>query len=184
MRWPMVIRNRVRPVWWRTQVEEDLEAELHDHFELEVEDGIQRGLTPEQAIARAYPNDVDSGTQIHLVPSGLVGKSVRDPVKSFSLVLFAMAGVGLHLACLVLSATGLFSLVAFAVARRRREIALRLALGATGQTVLRSLLLRTIALCGAGMLAGLALALMASQSLRAILYGVAPHDTQVFLAAV
>src|SRR5690242_73427 len=54
-------------------------------------------------IGRAYPNEVDRTTQIHLAPSGLVGKAVRDPVASFSFVLLTIAGVGLLLACVNLA---------------------------------------------------------------------------------
>jgi putative ABC transport system permease protein len=54
----------------------------------------------------------------------------------------------------LLSAAGLFALVAVAVERRRREIGIRIALGASTRGVLRAVFARTAAQLGAGMLVG------------------------------
>jgi predicted permease len=68
----------------------------------------------------------------------------------------AMGGVAMLLAC-----TGMHALVAFAVAQRRREIAVRVALGATRADVTRSVLTRTLyqLACGALLGGGIAMAL-------------------------
>jgi predicted permease len=84
---------------------------------------------------------------------------------------------------LLLAALGLYGITAFAVAQRRREIAVRMALGATRHRVL-SLVLRQsgrLALIGAGV--GLALAAAVSQLLDSLLVGIGSIDPLAFGAA-
>jgi putative ABC transport system permease protein len=81
---------------------------------------------------------------------------------------------------LLLAALGLYGLTAFAVAQRARELALRMALGATQSSVL-SLVLRQagrLALVGTGV--GLALAVGVSQLLASLLVGVGSVDAVAF----
>ena len=67
---------------------------------------------------------------------------------------------------LLLSALGLYGMTAHAAARRRGEIGIRLALGATRMHVIRVVLLRTLTVTGAGTLAGVAASVWASRSSR------------------
>jgi predicted permease len=120
--------------------------------------------------------------QITLFQAGTLTEQLALPLFPARVAAMALGTFGTL--ALVLSATGLFSLVAFAVARRAREIGIRIALGATSSEVLRTLLLRTAAACGTGLLVGLGIALAASRLLGAILYGVAPHDPAVYSIAV
>ena len=81
---------------------------------------------------------------------------------------------------LLLAALGLYGLTAFAVAQRTREIAVRIALGATRQSVL-SLVLRQsgrLALVGTGV--GLALAVGVSRLLESLLVGIGSIDPLAF----
>ena len=71
------------------------------------------------------------------------------PVQIVAIVLGIFGGLAL-----VMAATGLFALVAYAVSRRTREIGIRMALGAGRGQVLSSVLARTALLCSAGALAG------------------------------
>jgi predicted permease len=81
---------------------------------------------------------------------------------------------------LLLSALGLYGLTAFAVAQRTRELAVRLALGATRESVL-SLVLRQSARLGIiGTAIGLALALLASRLLQSLLVGIGSVDPIAF----
>jgi putative ABC transport system permease protein len=79
----------------------------------------------------------------------------------------AFALVALLLACL-----GIYALVAYSVGRRSREIGVRLALGARPSDVIEMLLRETMAIGGAGLLAGLILAVMVARALTAALFGV------------
>ena len=79
-----------------------------------------------------------------------------------------------------LSTLGLYGLVAFLVAQRTREIAIRMALGASHGAV-RSMVLRQAATVGgAGGLAGVALALGLGLLVRGLLVGVPPADPITF----
>lgn len=82
-----------------------------------------------------------------------------------------------------LAAVGLYGVKAYAVARRTREIGIRLALGAEPATVQRMILRDglTMALIGAAL--GLALALGLGQLLRSMLYRVSPFDPVAFTVA-
>jgi len=84
----------------------------------------------------------------------------------------------------LLSAVGVFGVVAYAVRTRRSELGIRMALGATPGR-LESDQLRSIApVVVAGVTVGLALGLLAARSARAILYGVSPLDPISLAAAL
>jgi ABC-type antimicrobial peptide transport system permease subunit len=78
-----------------------------------------------------------------------------------------------------LAATGLHGLVAYAVSRRSREIAIRVAVGATARDVLTTVLGRTASLVAIGAAAGAALAIAAMRLLSSILFGVPRNDATV-----
>ncbi len=88
------------------------------------------------------------------------------------------------LLALMLASTGLFALMAYAVSRRTREIGIRMALGAQPVQVLRSLFLRTFLLCGAGLLIGTMVTILAARLLSAVLYGVSPRDPATYIGAL
>jgi predicted permease len=75
---------------------------------------------------------------------------------------------------LLLSALGLYGMTAHAAARRRSEIGIRLALGATPTRVLRMVLLRTLTVTGVGMVVGIAASIWASRFVASLLFGVQP----------
>jgi predicted permease len=85
---------------------------------------------------------------------------------------------------MVLAATGLFALMAYAVARRTREIGIRMALGARPLQVLSSVLRRTLVLCAVGISIGAIITLAAARLLSAILYGVSPRDPATYATAI
>ena len=92
-----------------------------------------------------------------------------------TLLLAVLASVAL-----LLAAAGIYAVMAYAVARRRHEIGVRLALGARAGTVLGMVVrdgLR-LALCGAAI--GLAGALALTRLLRAVLHDVSPTDPATF----
>ena len=75
----------------------------------------------------------------------------------------------------------LFSLVALEVAYRRREFAIRLALGSAPRAIVRGVLVRASRSAAAGLGIGLAAALATSGALRSLLFGVAPQDAPTYL---
>jgi putative ABC transport system permease protein len=84
---------------------------------------------------------------------------------------------------LFLSAVGVFGVTAWVVARRTREIGVRMAIGARPADVERAVVGRALALAGVGLVLGGGLALATSRVLGALLVGVEPTDALVFGAA-
>src|SRR5436190_2212425 len=84
---------------------------------------------------------------------------------------------------LLLASVGLYGTLAYAVARRRREIGVRLALGARRQTVLRMVLGDALRLVGGALAAGVPLALTSAATLRGFLFGVEPRDIATLAGA-
>jgi ABC-type antimicrobial peptide transport system permease subunit len=77
---------------------------------------------------------------------------------------------------LILAATGIYGVMAYAISRRTREIGIRMAIGASQGQVLAIVARRALLLIGSGTLVGLAVALAAGRFLEKILYGVQPTD--------
>jgi len=88
------------------------------------------------------------------------------------------------LVTLTLASVGVYSVVAFTLRRSRREMAIRVALGARPAQVRRVLLSRGLRPAILGSLLGAAVALPAGGLLRAQLFGVEPYDPSGVLGAV
>ena len=91
--------------------------------------------------------------------------------------------VGFALAGLLLVGLGVYGVVASAVERRRTEIAVRLALGATARRVFGMALGHGMRPVVIGAAVGLAAAVAAGRAMAALLYEVAPHDWAVLASA-
>jgi len=77
---------------------------------------------------------------------------------------------------LVIAVTGIYGVMAYHVSQRRRETAIRRALGARSDQVIRATLVSGLQLAGAGILVGAVGAALMGQSLSALLYRVEPRD--------
>src|SRR6185369_12168941 len=86
------------------------------------------------------------------------------------------------LLALVLACLGLYGLLSYEVARRTREIGIRMAIGAQSHNVVRLVLARAIALVLAGAVVGAAAALGVSRLLTSFLFGVKTGDPITFVA--
>jgi predicted permease len=82
-----------------------------------------------------------------------------------------------------LAVIGLFGVMAYSVARRRREIGIRVALGALQSDVLWMVMQQVVVLTGAGLVVGGLLAFALSRLIRSQLYGLQPHDPFTYVTA-
>ena len=97
---------------------------------------------------------------------------------SFTLVMLAIAGA----MALMLGVSGLYGVIAYAVSQRRREIGIRMALGAEPRDIRGLFLRRGLILAGVGMAIGLAGAVGFSRFMQSLLFGVTPLDPIAFTA--
>jgi predicted permease len=103
-----------------------------------------------------------------------VAASVAQPrFRMWLLVLFAVTAT-------LIATCGIYGLMAYAVTQRRREIGVRMALGATRRDVLRLVLTRALRIVVAGLIVGLAGAAAVTRVLQTFLFGVTPTDPIAF----
>ncbi len=101
------------------------------------------------------------------------------PTRFAMVLLAAFAGVAL-----LLSAVGLYGVIAYAVTQRTREIGIRLALGAAPRSVTSLVVRSGMTLTVAGVVVGVAAAVASTRVLRGMLYGVSPGDPATLGAIV
>lgn len=106
---------------------------------------------------------------------GLVGKTLAQPRLLLTL-LGGFAATGLALA-----AIGVYGVVAFAVTRRRREVGIRLALGAARSAVIRLMLRESALYAAGGLAAGIVLSLACARLLQRFLFGVTATNLATYL---
>jgi putative ABC transport system permease protein len=119
---------------------------------------VVRELDPDQPLARVAPLEelIDSQTAARRFNTWLLG--------------------AFGAAAMTLTAIGLYSLLAYLVALRRHEMAVRLAIGGSPRHVLRLIARHVAWVVGIGMSLGLAGALTAARSMRGLLFGIEPWD--------
>ena len=98
---------------------------------------------------------------------------------SFSLALLSIAGA----TALLLSIVGIYGVLAYGVTQRRREVGIRVALGAAPRTVKRMFVYRGMILSGIGIVFGALAAAGLTRLMSSLLFGVTPLDAATFAAA-
>jgi predicted permease len=84
----------------------------------------------------------------------------------------------------LLSLTGIFGVAAYSVSKRKKDLGIRMALGAKRRDVLEAALARPLKLLAAGSVAGLILGILASRVLAVIVYQATPRDPVVLAGVV
>jgi ABC-type antimicrobial peptide transport system permease subunit len=107
----------------------------------------------------------------------IVAGSLGD--RRFYMVLLALFAV----VAMALAVVGVYGVMAYGVQQRRREIGVRMALGATRERVVRMVLQDGLRMVAAGVGLGLLAALGLTRLLQSLLYGVGPRDPVTFIAA-
>jgi putative ABC transport system permease protein len=130
--------------------------------------------------ARANALRVDPDQPVHSVTTmeQLLGDAVQlDRFAMLLITLFAVGG-------LITAAGGVYALLAYTVVQRRREIALRMALGASPQRVARSIVTESLLLAAAGATIGMIGALASTRFASTMLFGVAPQDPMTLVTSL
>jgi predicted permease len=126
-----------------------------------------------RAIRSLEPNRIVSVTDL----ADVVARSESPWHATFTL------SVALALIAVVLAIIGLSGTLLQHVASHRREIGIRVALGATPVRVVGGVVVTGLRLTGLGIGAGMAGAIALSRATRSLLFGVSPHDPITFVAA-
>jgi predicted permease len=143
-------------------------------------------IRSERAGTQAFLREI--AAQVHAVNSNLPLAKVRTlndiyrqsmVQTSFALVLLAIAGV----MALTLAIVGVYGVLAYAVARRRHEVGIRLALGAEPRALTWLFVRRGLMLNCIGGIIGLALAPGLSRWMASLLFGLTPLDPLTYAAA-
>jgi macrolide transport system ATP-binding/permease protein len=160
---PMMMQSQIEPgnAWleepasFNTWVIGRLKPEIH------VEQAVANLNTIAAELARINPA-ANEGLGFRLTRPGLIGDAFGSPARAFSFGVLALSGLVLLTAC-----ANLASLVTARTADRRREIAIRLSIGATRGRVARQLLTETLVLSALGGAGGYGLATLLSNILSA-----------------
>jgi predicted permease len=97
---------------------------------------------------------------------------------SFTLVMLAIAGT----MALALGILGIYGVISYAVSQRRREIGIRMALGAKKSELVWMFVRSALVLTGVGMAIGLGAAAALMRLMRTLLFGIGPLDPVTFIA--
>jgi predicted permease len=139
-------------------------------------DGDPRGLT---GAIRSKVHELDPGLPTFMQTWTDAMNGALFPPLMASLSLGVLGAMGA-----LLSVTGIFGLATYAVSKRKRELGIRMALGAQKSEVLAAALGRALKLLVFGSAAGLILGLLASRVLAMVVYGATPRDPLVLAGVV
>jgi putative ABC transport system permease protein len=94
---------------------------------------------------------------------------------------FASLSGAFTICAVLIAAVGVYGVSAYWVARRRRELAIRLAVGATPGRLIRIVIARSLRLAAIGTIAGLAIAIAGARVMTALLFATDPRDPVTFI---
>lgn len=144
---------------------------------------IARSPLPAEEVVRMLESAVhELDPTLPFYQAGSLDDHLRLPLLPARLAASTLGGFGAL--AIILAATGVYGVMAYAVARRRREIGIRMAIGATGGQVMSLVLRRTVTLLAAGGFLGALAALTTGGLLTPILYNVSPKDPTAFAVAL
>ena len=142
---------------------------------------VRTAVEPQQIVraVRDQLRNLDSELPVFKIATleEIVSSSVSQ-TRFPTITLSAFAGIAL-----LLSAIGVYGVLAYTVAQSRHDIGVRLALGAPRGQILRSLLGRGIRWTAIGGLAGMTAALILVRFMRSMLFGINAYDPTIFLEA-
>ncbi len=143
---------------------------------------VVRTLAPEATLARALGDEVRTHhpglfTQTESLDETMARMTASPRFNTVLLSTFASIA-------LMMALVGVYGVLAFSVVERRREIGIRMALGASPGAVLALVMKEGAALVAVGGLAGIAGALFLTRYLATLLYGVTPADPRTYAVVI
>lgn len=115
-------------------------------------------------------------TSVQTMDELLANEQLKPKLTTLLLASFALCA-------LVLAVVGIYGVISYSVSQRTRELGLRMALGATRQSVLTLVMKQGLRLAGWGIAVGLALSFAGTRLLSTLLYGVTATDALTFAAS-
>lgn len=122
---------------------------------------------------------LDPGLPLYIETSSHELDTALFPARMAVMALGVLGGMGV-----LLSFIGVFGMAAYAVSNRKRDLGIRMALGAQRKQVLKAALGRAVKLLAFGSLAGLLLGILASRVLAAVVFEATPRDPLVLVGVV
>ena len=122
-------------------------------------------------------------TNLPIMDVETMRQSITGPYGTFLFRVGADVAAAIGILGLILAMVGVYGVVSYAASQRTHEIGIRLALGASGHDILKLVLRQGIALVGAGVCAGVVLALLLTRTMKTLLVGVSPTDAVTFVSA-
>jgi predicted permease len=185
-----------RRIVWRTIVGVVADVRYHglDDTSLDIYDPAQQAaLTADHLVVRTRENPLSMAAAIQAAARSLDSRVVIDRVTTLDAVVARavapwrlsawMFTLFATLAAL-LAALGLFSLVSLDAASRRRELAVRIALGAVRRDIIRLILTAAGRQVTIGVMSGLVVAMVGTRALQGLLFGVDRLDAVTHLAVI
>jgi ABC-type antimicrobial peptide transport system permease subunit len=117
-----------------------------------------------------------------VVATRTVGSQIDDALRQERLLAGLISALGTL--ALVLASLGVFGVTSYGVALRRRELAIRMAIGATASAILREVLMWVIVPFTVGLTLGAGGSLWSGRLLSSLLFGVSPSDLDTLLLPV
>jgi predicted permease len=165
------LEDPIRPMFY------SLETDIDDDFML----NVRTRMRPEGIIQPVRQALASVAPGLALLETGTLAQAVEDTTapKRITATLASLFGT----VATLLAGIGTYGLLAYAVTQRRREIGIRMALGAQTADVAKLIGGQTLAMSATGIAAGLAAALLIGPAIRSLLYGVSPQDPTALAAA-
>jgi predicted permease len=140
---------------------------------------LSRGPGPHLAVIRSTLQELDTGLPLYIQPWGTELDTALFASRMATMALGVMGVMGA-----ILSITGIFGMAAYSVSKRKRELGIRMAIGAQRKEVLKAALGRAVKLLAFGSAAGLLLGILATRVLAFIVYQATPRDPLVLAGVV
>lgn len=164
------LKEPIRPMFFTLQPD-------FDSFVLNVRTRIR----PEQILEPVRKTAASVAPGLPFLEVNTLAHEVEESTapEEITAVLASLFGV----TAMLLAGIGTYGLLAYAVTQRRRELGIRMALGAQPANVASLVARQTSVMAASGIVLGVAAALAASTAMRALLYEISAHDPKSFLTA-